>query len=84
MGLFLKVVVALAAFAVMMRLGMLVLGGLARPNVTPPPGEMRRINLRFRCSICLAEVKMIQASEDLPAPPRHCQEDMELVAPPFE
>jgi hypothetical protein len=29
-------------------------------------------------------VKMVQASEELPEPPRHCMEDMDLVAPPFE
>ena len=42
--------------------------------------ELRRVNLRYRCSICGAEVRMVQASEDLPEPPRHCQEDMDLVA----
>jgi len=26
----------------------------------------------------------VQATEELPAPPRHCQEDMDLIAPPFE
>ena len=28
------------------------------------------------------QVRMTQAAEDLPPPPRHCQEDMELVAGP--
>ena len=79
-----KIVVAIAAFVLMMRLGMLILGGLARPHPPPEPGEVRRVNLRYRCSICLAEVKMVQATEELPMPPRHCQEDMDLVAPSFE
>jgi hypothetical protein len=79
-----KVVVAIAAFVLMMRLGMLILGGLARPHPAPEPGQVRRVNLRYRCSICLAEVKMVQATEELPMPPRHCQEDMDLVAPSFE
>jgi hypothetical protein len=47
----------------------------------PPPGEMRRVNLQYRCSICGTEMKMTRASEELPEPPRHCQEDMDLVAP---
>ena len=44
-------------------------------------GEMRKVNLRYRCSICGAEVKMTAAAEEEPEPPRHCLEDMELVAP---
>ncbi len=79
-----KLVIAIAAFVLMMRLGMLILGGLARPHPPPDPGTIRRVNLRYRCSICLTEVKMVQATEELPMPPRHCQEDMDLVAPTFE
>ena len=79
-----KLVVAVAAFVLIMRLGMLMLGGLARPHPPPEAGEIRRVNLRYRCSICLTEVKMVQATEEMPMPPRHCQEDMDLVAPPFE
>ncbi len=80
----LKLVVALVVFVAIMRVGMIVLAGLARPNVPPPAGEMRKVNLRYRCSICHTEVRMTQAAEELPPPPRHCQEDMELVAPTFE
>ena len=82
--LFFQVIVAIAVFVLLMRLGMLILGGLARPHPPPDPGELRRVNLRYRCSICLTEVRMVQATEELPAPPRHCQEDMDLVAPSFE
>ena len=67
-----------------MRVGMSILRGLARPNEPPEPGELRKVNLRYRCSICGTEVKMVQATEELPTPPRHCQEDMDLVAPLFE
>ena len=84
MGLLVKVVIAIAAFVLIMRLGMLMLGGLARPHPPPEPGQIRKVNLRYRCSICLTEVKMVQATEELPLPPRHCQEDMDLVAPTFE
>ena len=80
----LKLLVAIAAFVVMMRLGMLMLGGLARKHDPPEAGQLRRVNLRYRCSICLTEVKMVQASEELPLPPRHCQEDMDLVAGPYD
>jgi hypothetical protein len=80
----LKLAVAMVAFVAMMRIGMIVLSGLARPNQPPPAGEMRKVNLRYRCSICGTEVRMTQAAEELPPPPRHCQEDMDLVAPTFE
>ena len=84
MGLVVKLVIAVAAFVLIMRIGMLMLGGLARPHPPPEAGQIRKVNLRYRCSICLTEVRMVQATEELPAPPRHCQEDMDLVAPTFE
>jgi hypothetical protein len=74
--------VALAAVVVIWRTGMGMLRGLARGNEPPEAGEMRKVNLRYRCSICGAEVRMTQAAEDLPPAPRHCQEDMDLVAGP--
>jgi len=83
-GLLFKLVIAVVVFVVIMRLGMLILGGLARPHPPPEPGLLRRVNLRYRCSLCLTEVKMVQATEELPPPPRHCLEDMDLVAPRFE
>jgi len=79
-----KAVLAIVVFVALMRIGMLMLGGLARPHPPPPAGELRRVNLRYRCSLCLAEVKMVQATEELPVPPRHCQEEMDLVPPSFE
>jgi hypothetical protein len=77
-------VVAVAAALVMLRLGVMVLRGLSHVPPDPESGTLRKVNLRFRCSICGAEVRMVQAAEELPAPPRHCQEDMDLVAPLFE
>lgn len=80
----LKVLVALAVFVVLMRFGMMMAGGLARKHDPPEPGTLRKVNLRYRCSICLTEVRMVQASEELPLPPRHCLEDMDLVANPYD
>ncbi len=79
-----KLLVGLAVFFVIMRIGMLMLGGLARKHDPPEPGLLRRVNLRYRCSVCLAEVKMVQATEELPPAPRHCQEEMDLVAGPYD
>lgn len=74
-------IAALAAF-VLVRLGMRMLGGFARPIPPPPdPGELRKVRLTFRCSICGTEVRMTQANDEMPEPPRHCLEDMDLVTP---
>lgn len=79
-----KVLVGLAAFFLIMRVGLVMLRGLAQKHEPPEPGLLRRVNLRYRCSVCLAEVKMVQATEELPPPPRHCQEEMDLVAGPYD
>jgi DNA-directed RNA polymerase subunit RPC12/RpoP len=78
------IVAGVAAYAIL-TIGVLVLGGLARPVPAPPAaGELRRVRLLYRCSICGTEVRMTAATHEDPDPPRHCQEDMELVAPTME
>ena len=34
----------------------------------------------YRCSICGTEVRMTVANDEMPDPPRHCQDDMRLTA----
>jgi hypothetical protein len=76
----LKLVVAAIAFLFIWRVGTMILGGLARPiPEPPPPGELRKVKLVYRCSLCGTELRMTAANDDVPEPPRHCQEDMELV-----
>jgi hypothetical protein len=79
-----KIIVALVAFAVIVRIGVFFLRALATPVPAPDEGELRRVNLKYECTICGAQVKMTKAGEDLPAPPRHCLEDMNLLAPTIE
>jgi hypothetical protein len=77
-----RVVVAVLVAVVLLRVGMGVLGGFARPVPAPPePGELRKVRLTYRCTICATEVRMTQANDEVPEPPRHCMEDMELVTP---
>lgn len=77
-----RAAIALAAALVFLRIGMKVLGGFARPvPAPPPPGELRKVRLTYRCSICSTEVRMTAANDQVPEPPRHCQEDMDLVTP---
>lgn len=67
---------------VILRLGIGVLRGLAQPVPAPPPaGELRKVKILFRCSICGTEVRMTLANDQEPEPPRHCLEDMDLVTP---
>lgn len=78
----LDIVLAVLAGLAIFWVGLTVLRALARPlPPPPPPGEMRKVNLRFRCDICGAEVRMTLATDQEPEPPRHCQDEMTLVAP---
>ena len=80
-----KLVISIVIVAVVLRVGLFVLRGLAQPLPPPlPSGELRRVNLRYRCPVCGMELKMTAAPDEEPAAPRHCLEDMDLVAPPIE
>jgi hypothetical protein len=74
--------IAAVVVFVLFKIGFAMLGGLAQPVPEPPPaGELRKVKLMFRCSICGTEVRMTVANDQMPEPPRHCLEDMELVTP---
>ena len=78
----LAVVIAVAAGWLILKLGFAVMSSLATPLPPPPPsGELRKVRLVYRCSLCGTEVRMTSANDEVPEPPRHCMEDMELVAP---
>lgn len=77
-----SLVVAALVVWVLFKVGFAMLGGLARPiPEPPPPGELRKVKITYRCSLCGTEVRMTVANDQMPDPPRHCQEDMELVTP---
>ena len=76
------VLVAAGAAYLIFRIGFAIIGGLAQPlPAPPPPGELRKVKITYRCSLCGAEVRMTVAPHEDPQPPRHCMEDMDLVAP---
>lgn len=75
-------IVAVVAFLVILRIGLSIVRSLAQPVPEPPPaGELRKVKILYRCSICGTEVRMTTANDEMPEPPRHCLEDMDLVAP---
>ncbi len=81
MGTLLTVVIAVAIFVVVMRVGLTLLRSLGTPLPgPPPPGELRKVRLLYRCDICGAEMRMNLANDQQPEPPRHCMEDMVLTA----
>ena len=78
----LEVAIAIAVGYLILRIGFGMLRGLARPLPEPPEaGQLRKVKLHYHCSICGAEVRMTVAPEEDPEPPRHCQDEMDLVVP---
>lgn len=75
----------LVLMVVLFRTGMAMLHALSAPPVAPPePGELRKVNVRYRCDVCGVELRLTLAPDEDPPPPKHCLEDMIEVAPLFE
>jgi hypothetical protein len=82
LGTLFNVALAAGAAYLIFKVGFAMLGGLARPVPEPPPsGEMRKVKLRYRCSLCGLEIRIDKALDEDPPPPRHCMEDMDLQVP---
>lgn len=76
-----SLLIAIVAAVVILKLGLGVLRALARPlPEPPPPGELRKVKIMYRCGLCGTEVRMTVANDETPEPPRHCMEDMDLVS----
>ena len=54
------------------------------PTAPPEPGELRKVNVRYRCGVCGVELKLTLAPDEDPPPPKHCLEEMIVVAPLFD
>jgi len=82
LGRILWVLVGGGILVVTWRVGIAMLRSMtSTPPPPPPAGEMRRINVRYRCGVCGVELRMVMAPDEDPPPPRHCLEEMVLVAP---
>ena len=77
-----SLLIAIAVAVLILKLGLGMLRALARPlPEPPPPGELRKVKIMYRCGLCGTEVRMTVANDETPDPPRHCMEEMDLVAP---
>lgn len=80
MDIVLKIVVALAVAYVVLKIGVAMLRGFGQPIAEPPPpGELRKLRLRYRCSVCGMEIRIELAATEIPEPPRHCMEEMDQL-----
>lgn len=71
--------------AVLWKSGIGLLRSLGTPMPAPPPaGQLRKVNVRYRCNVCGLEIKLTLAPDEDPPPPRHCLEDMDVVAPLYD
>lgn len=74
--------VAVFAGLMIFKVGFAMLGGMSQPLPEPPPaGELRKVRIEYRCSICGSELRMTTANDEMPDPPKHCLEEMDLVTP---
>lgn len=84
-GSVLWVLAGLLMMVVLWKAGFGMLRALSRPPVPPAePGEMRKVNVRYRCDVCGVELRLTMAPDDDPPPPKHCLEDMTVVAPLYD
>ncbi len=75
----------LLLMVVLWRIGMAMLTALSAPPAPPPePGELRKVNVKYRCGVCGVELKLTLAPDDDPPPPKHCLEEMIVVAPLYD
>ena len=78
----LKAVAAALGGLVILWLGIMALRVLSQPQPEPPPpGELRKVRLTYRCTLCGTEVRMTVAPMEDPEAPRHCGEEMAVMAP---
>ncbi len=81
LGWVLRVVLALAVGITIYVIGASMLRKFkVAPPPEPDPDDIKPVNLRFRCTVCGAEVTMTAAQGEDPEPPRHCREDMVLIS----
>jgi hypothetical protein len=81
MGQVLSILVAVVAGYVIFKVCIAMMRSMSSPlPEPPPPGELRRVKLHYRCPVCGMELRVTSAVNEDPIPPRHCMDEMDLVA----
>ena len=81
MGRVAAIAVAIGAGYLLFRIGIGMMRAFVSPMPEPPPpGELRKVKLRYRCPVCGLELRVTVAANEDPMPPRHCMDEMDLVA----
>ncbi len=84
-GTILWVFIAVLLGVLLWVVGTALLRSVTRPlPEPPPPGEMRKVSVRYRCDVCGVELKLTLAPDEDPPPPKHCLEDMTEIAPLYD
>ena len=80
-----RLIVAIVVAFLIIRAGLAMLRGIAAPiPEPPPPGELRKVKIQFQCHVCGTEVRMTMSTNEEPEAPRHCMQEMSIVAPAIE
>ena len=73
-----RLLIGVIVTLIVLRVGLKTIAFMFRTGPPALPiGQMRKLNLHFRCSVCGAEARVTLAASEAPEPPRHCMEEME-------
>ncbi len=76
-----RLLIAAAIVGILCKLGFAMIGGLAQPIPEPPPaGELRKVQPRLPLQPLRHRGAHDDRNDDVPEAPRHCMEDMDLIA----
>ena len=79
----LRVLIAIAAAVVLYVLSAKSIANFSKGDPPPDPSEreLEDVDYRYQCIVCGAQLVLFAAPEgEVPAPPRHCREPMNLVS----
>lgn len=80
-----NIIIAILMGYAIIRVGLMMLRGMAAPiPEPPPPGELRKVKIQYQCQICGTEVRMTLSTDQEPEAPRHCMTEMDMVTPAAE